>query len=78
MMKNNEFLDHLDRVMVNKQPIIARIRSFNKNVIKIHNELVIIDVSTGYYNWYDYRINDETDTIIAYMPLDAVFTTIFD
>lgn len=71
-MKNNEFLDYIDRVMADKQPIIARILSVDKNVSKTHNELVMIDDFTGYYNWYDYNINDETDTIVAYIPLNAV------
>lgn len=77
MMKNNEFLDYIDQTMVNKQPIIARVYSINKNDGKAHNELVIIDDFTGCYNWYDYNINDETDTIVAYIPLNAVLMTIF-
>lgn len=77
MMKNNEFLDYIDRTMVDKQPIIARVLSVNKNVSKAHNELVVIDDFTGYYNWYDYDINNETDTIVSYTPLNGVLMTCF-
>lgn len=77
MMKNNEFLDYIDQNIVDKQPIIARVLSSNENVSKAHNELVLIDDFTGYYNWYDYNINDETDTIVSYTPLNGVLMTCF-
>ena len=79
MMKNNEFLDYIDQTMVNKQPIIARVRSFDtdKNVFSYHSELLVIDDLNGCYNWYDYNINDETDTIVAYIPLSGVLIGVY-
>jgi hypothetical protein len=76
MMKNNEFLDYIDKNIVDKQPIIASVRSFDKdeNTCSYHNELLVISDFTGHYNWYDYNINDESDNIVSYGPLSDVIT----
>lgn len=78
-MKNNDFLDCIDKIVSDKQPIIAKVCSFDKdkNRYSCHSELLVIDDQNGHYKWYDYNINDENDTIVAYVPLSGVLMGVF-